>query len=263
MRTPTAWVGASVLFACHPTTEPQAASAPPGALQAQPQPAGQPAPTSEGAAESGLAETAVGQPAAAADLADPGELLALFESGSAEARRDDHGIRLERHDASTPTISGCRERFPDALCGAWHAFNGEYYYVDSSGRPSGALTSLPPVAKEPRNPTCQRDVGRWGDDENPSDDYDGGHMIGHQLGGWGARLNLVPQDVNFNRGNWLQLENQVAECGGLPAGSLLYDVRVDPDTLIRLSQGEGVHTCTTQPSCRLLQGVPKQHPVWG
>lgn len=39
-------------------------------------------------------------------------------------------------------------------------------------------------------------------------------MIGAQLGGWGARANLVPQIANFNRGNWAQMENAVASCAG-------------------------------------------------
>jgi hypothetical protein len=180
----------------------------------------------EGAAEEFVtAEIAVDQPPA--DLADPGKLLALFETGTPE----DAGIRFEQHDTTTSAISGCPERFPDAVRGAWHAFNGEYYYIDpSSGRPSGALIALPPIAAEPRKETCQLAVGQWGDAENPNDDYDGGHMIGSQLGGWGARLNLVPQDANFNRGNWLQLENRVAKCGSLPPGGVLYYVRADyPD----------------------------------
>ncbi|RKI52734.1 hypothetical protein D7X55_32055, partial [Corallococcus sp. AB049A] len=36
--------------------------------------------------------------------------------------------------------------------------------------------------------------------------------------------NLVPQDANFNRGNWLQLENKMARCGGLPSGRLRYSI---------------------------------------
>ncbi len=56
--------------------------------------------------------------------------------------------------------------------------------------------SSPLLARTP----VKRDVGRWGDAENPSNDYDGGHMIGSQLGGWGGQANLVPQDANFNRG---------------------------------------------------------------
>jgi hypothetical protein len=52
-------------------------------------------------------------------------------------------------------------------------------------------------------------------------------MIGSQLGGYGGRINLVPQDLNFNRGNWLQIENAAAGCGALPAERIFYYVRAD------------------------------------
>lgn len=54
--------------------------------------------------------------------------------------------------------------------------------------------------------------------------YDGGHLIGSQLGGWGGRANIVLQDANFNRGNWAQLENTMAGCAGLPAGRMRYSI---------------------------------------
>ncbi|NOK21587.1 DNA/RNA non-specific endonuclease, partial [Corallococcus carmarthensis] len=38
------------------------------------------------------------------------------------------------------------------------------------------------------------------------------------------RANLVPQDANFNRGNWVQLENKMAKCGSLPIGRLRYAI---------------------------------------
>ncbi|WP_441292357.1 DNA/RNA non-specific endonuclease [Sorangium sp. KYC3313] len=47
-------------------------------------------------------------------------------------------------------------------------------------------------------------------------------MIGSQLGGWGGRANLVPQEANFNRGNWVALENKMATCGSLPSGRMRY-----------------------------------------
>ncbi|WP_437809873.1 DNA/RNA non-specific endonuclease [Sorangium sp. So ce1078] len=59
----------------------------------------------------------------------------------------------------------------------------------------------------------------WGDTENPSNDDDGGHLNGSQLGGWGRRANLVPQDASFSRANWVALENKMALCGSLPPGA--------------------------------------------
>jgi hypothetical protein len=68
-------------------------------------------------------------------------------------------------------------------------------------------------------------VGKWGDDSGTAD-YDGGHMLGSQLGGYGKRLNMVPQIANFNRGNWVQLENKAARCVVLQPGRLVYWVGV-------------------------------------
>jgi hypothetical protein len=123
-------------------------------------------------------------------------------------------------------ISGCPQYFPSSDRNKWHNFNGEYYFIDTSGRPGRAYADLPPLATQARIPACQTAVGQWGDAEDPSNDYDGGHLIGSQLGGWGGRANLAPQDANFNRGNWAQLENKMATCSGLPAGRLRYSITV-------------------------------------
>jgi hypothetical protein len=41
-----------------------------------------------------------------------------------------------------------------------------------------------PVRSGPdRIEACQGNVGEWGDAEDGENDYDGGHMIGSQLGG--------------------------------------------------------------------------------
>jgi hypothetical protein len=101
--------------------------------------------------------------------------------------------------------SGCRSSDAQRL-----HFNGEHYFIDGAGRPARAYADLPPIAGEPRSPACRSDVGGWGDAEDPENDYDGGHLIGAQLGGWGRRANLVPQDANFNRGTWAVLENAMA-----------------------------------------------------
>jgi hypothetical protein len=112
--------------------------------------------------------------------------------------------------AASDLISDCPNYFPSSDRSFWQSFDGEFYYIDSSGRPLQAYKYLPPIVAEGRSDSCQASVGQWGDAENPSNDYDGGHLIGSQLGGWGKRANLVPQDANFNRGNWLVLENKMA-----------------------------------------------------
>jgi len=123
-------------------------------------------------------------------------------------------------------ISDCVQFFPSTDRNIWHNFNGEFYFIDTAGRPSRAYADLPPIAAAARITACQTSIGQWGDAENPSNDYDGGHLIGSQLGGWGGRANIVPQDANFNRGNWVQLENAMAGCGSLPAGRMRYSITV-------------------------------------
>jgi hypothetical protein len=95
------------------------------------------------------------------------------------------------------------------------------------GRPNRAYADLPPIQVEARQSSCQTAIGQWGDAENPSNQYDGGHLIGSQLGGWGGRANIVPQDANFNRGNWAQLENKMATCGVLANAAMRYSINVD------------------------------------
>lgn len=128
--------------------------------------------------------------------------------------------------AQPQLISDCVQYFPSADRNIWHNFNGEFYFIDTSGRPSRAYADLPPIAAQARITSCQTSIGQWGDAEDPSNDYDGGHLIGSQLGGWGGRANIVPQDANFNRGNWAQLENAMAGCASLPAGRMRYSITV-------------------------------------
>ncbi|AUX46720.1 hypothetical protein SOCE26_082290 [Sorangium cellulosum] len=155
------------------------------------------------------------------DFGGPDGLMDFFESSSDDEIRDtlgEYGIGY----ATQELISDCPQYFPSGDRNKWHSFDGEHYYIDGSGRPYRAYAYLPPIAAAPRRESCQGSVGSWGDAENPSNDYDGGHLIGSQLGGWGGRANLVPQDANFNRGNWVQLENKMALCDALPNGRLRY-----------------------------------------
>ncbi|WP_163988455.1 DNA/RNA non-specific endonuclease [Pyxidicoccus caerfyrddinensis] len=160
------------------------------------------------------------------DFGGPSGLLDFFESHSEEEIREamtQYGVGYVVHgNVNEALISDCPKYFPSSDRNIWHTFDGEYYFIDSAGRPNRAYKYLPKIIAAPRVDSCQTNVGQWGDAENPSNDYDGGHLIGSQLGGWGSRANLVPQDANFNRGNWAQLENKMATCGGLPSGRLRY-----------------------------------------
>lgn len=128
--------------------------------------------------------------------------------------------------AKIQQITDCEKYFPNEDRNYWHNFNGEFYFIDGTGRPNRAYKDLPPIAKEARITSCQSKIGRWGDAEDPSNDYDGGHLIGAQLGGWGGRANIVPQDANFNQGRWVQLESKMAKCGALPDARLRYTITV-------------------------------------
>lgn len=159
-------------------------------------------------------------------------LRGFFDENSAEVVQQalaDYGIGYIVHPNPSDDrqlISDCVKNFPSADRNTWHNFNGEFYFIDTSGRPSRAYADLPPIVAQARISSCQTSIGQWGDAENPSNDYDGGHLIGSQLGGWGGRANIVPQDANFNRGNWAQLENAMALCKSRPSRSLRYSVSV-------------------------------------
>ena len=160
------------------------------------------------------------------DFGGPMGLMDFFGSHSEEEIREalkPYGVGyVVRGRVTEVAISDCSKYFPSGDRNKWHNFDGEYYFIDSAGRPNRAYKDLPPISAAARVDSCQTSVGQWGDAENPSNDYDGGHLIGSQLGGWGGRANLVPQDANFNRGNWVQLENKMATCGKLPSGRLRY-----------------------------------------
>lgn len=138
-------------------------------------------------------------------------------------------------DLADDSEMDCPKQFRASARSKWHNISGERYYVDSHGRPARAETSLPPIEADERNPGCQQRVGKWGDEANAENDYDGGHLIGSQLGGWEARANMVPQNANFNRGNWAQVENCLARCTSVESGRFTYLVEArypDASTLI-------------------------------
>lgn len=158
-------------------------------------------------------------------------LAALLRTASDETLRKtfaEHGIGYVVHDAreiepgdpltkftDADGIYDCPRVFNTSVRNAWNAVRGsggyEAHYIDGYGRPYVGYKTLSPTSGASRDGDCQADVG------NLTSDTDGGHLIGTQLGGWGRRANLAPQNTNFNRGNWLQIENQLDECE--PLGS--------------------------------------------
>ncbi len=173
------------------------------------------------------------------DLGGPFALVSLLDGpeATAEATLARYGVGLDVPDTTAvppeagdvdASIFGCPEFFlaADRNQVFWdlpHAGAQEAHYVDASGRPAAALKVLPPAMAYERSPVCQAAVGNWG---TPPSDYDGGHLIGSQLGGWGRRANLVPQNSNFNRGNWAQIENALTACNALAGVRVAYEVYV-------------------------------------
>lgn len=154
------------------------------------------------------------------------------EAMSVEALHDTGALREEEYGE----IRMCPQYFGLALRNTWHRVTGEDYYIDSEGRPSQVRAIVPPYVEDGRIEACQKQVGRWGKVLDASQAYHGGHMLGCQLGGWGARANMVPQVAGFKTGNWLQLENALHDCGNdLEPGRLEIVVRVgyaDAATLV-------------------------------
>jgi hypothetical protein len=82
-------------------------------------------------------------------------------------------------------------------------------YIDPLGRPGYAQWMATPAAVLTPTPrtACQTLVGKWG-----LPDDDGGHLIPAALSGWGYRANMVPENLNLNRGAWRTVESVPAFC---------------------------------------------------
>lgn len=169
-------------------------------------------------------------------------LAALLGSGddaAAEAAFARYGVGYEVVDVSDVDmdadtagkagdgITECPQYFRSSDRNKWISLRGaggsESHYIDGRGRPLAAYKRLPPVVTAPRSTYCQTNVGNWA---SPASSYDGGHLIGSQLGGWGKRANIVPQHSNFNRGNWKRIEDQLAKCARLGSSAVQYYVTV-------------------------------------
>jgi DNA/RNA non-specific endonuclease len=107
----------------------------------------------------------------------------------------------------TLEIKACPNFFPANDRNKLHVINGTNVFIDQQGRPFSAQMKVPPLRAAPRIGRCQSFVGRLG-----GAGYDGGHLVGSSMGGWGGRANMVPQNSNFNRGVWAQAENAFVRC---------------------------------------------------
>lgn len=169
------------------------------------------------------------------DVGGPSALLDLFVTrtdAEVSERLDVFGVGFV---SGSGAALDCPKTFEESLWNTWMKITGEYYFIDARGRPARGYTRLPPIKAEARNRSCQLKVGRWGDAEHTDENYSGGHLVGSQLGGFGKRANMVPQQHEFNSITWVDIENQAAQCGSLPKKSLHYMVSVhypDDDTLV-------------------------------
>lgn len=190
-----------------------------------------------GCGDEEISELRFGIDALEASLGGPVGLATYIQGASLEEISDRFSEYEVEYipDSYSSDIRTCPKYFSSELVDGYYVVEGEHYYIDEYGRPDRVFVAYPPIETERRATTCQRNVGQWGDTERPENDYDGGHLIGSQLGGWGARANLVPQDVSFNRGQYVRIENKIADCGELDEGQLLYYVRViypDSESLV-------------------------------
>lgn len=120
---------------------------------------------------------------------------------------------VEGEDVSlSTTITGCEKYFPKPDRMRTHILGNsdEEITIDQYGRPTDffvKFSGLKPPIPTIRDKPCQTKVGKWGIKND-----DGGHMIGVQLGGYARRANIVPQNLNLNRGMWAQMQDQVYTC---------------------------------------------------
>lgn len=95
------------------------------------------------------------------------------------------------------------------------------YKTDQYGRPIEAHAEKLVLQEAPRDVAAQQAVGKLGKSAD-----EGGHLIGNRFGGEASPMNLVPQNMNLNRGEWKAMENSWERA--LRAGKEVTDVTVRP-----------------------------------
>lgn len=119
------------------------------------------------------------------------------ETGETNAPKeylDDNGNKYRDGDRLLPNIK--------------FEVNGYKYETDDKGRVVSAEGKL-----RMRDPDYERDMENVkkleGQEYKPGDDR--GHLIGHQFGGSDKLENLVPMDAKLNQGDFVKLENTLAD----------------------------------------------------
>ena len=83
------------------------------------------------------------------EFGGPSSLMDFF------ARAPDTMIEdaLDAHDVGflrQTQLTDCNQTFPVSDRSTWHAFDGEFYFVETNGRPNRAYKYLPPIVEAPR-----------------------------------------------------------------------------------------------------------------
>lgn len=159
----------------------------------------------------------------------------LLNLGDDEAISDLHDRYLWSYsDMSTPidngptftsralqndfSVRGCEWHIRTADRGYTIKMNDDNFVViDNVGRPFRSWVDwdlFDNVSAAARDNSCTSKVGNWG----VSGDQ-GGHLVGAELGGWGARANVAPQNGNLNTGKW---RSKIEAAGKLCENRRLY-----------------------------------------
>lgn len=86
--------------------------------------------------------------------------------------------------------------------------NGDYIITDHQGRVTEKVFT-PVLSDDVRTPYDKANTKAVGKEGIEGDE--GGHIQAHRLGGSSERINLFPQNENFNRGAYKRFENQIAD----------------------------------------------------
>lgn len=86
--------------------------------------------------------------------------------------------------------------------------NGDYTITDHQGCVTEKVFT-PVLSDDVRTPYDKANTKAVGKEGIEGDE--GGHIQAHRLGGSSERINIFPQNANFNRGAYKRFENQIAD----------------------------------------------------
>ncbi|SQD95843.1 hypothetical protein FMEAI12_3350018 [Parafrankia sp. Ea1.12] len=124
--------------------------------------------------------------------------------GEAPPTASSDNLRSAGELGDPPTASETRSQ--DAPAAGDHTIKGYTFTVDEHGRTRRATGTLNVDTPDRRDAAAAREARAAG---KPGDDA--GHLIGHRFNPPEGRINLVPQDMNLNRGAYRSLENKLAQ----------------------------------------------------